>query len=75
MNTLNLQINLSFEQLIDVVRQLSPSEKLKLNDVIWDKNMDIPLEHQILVSDRREKSKADPSRMLDWDVAVKTLKS
>ncbi len=72
MNSLNL--NLSFQQLVDVVKQLSPEDKLKLNDVIWNENVAIPLEHQNLVMDRIEKSKQNPSRMLDWDEASKTLK-
>lgn len=29
MNSLHLNINLSFQQLVEVVKQLSPSEKLK----------------------------------------------
>jgi hypothetical protein len=74
MNSIHLNVNLSFQQLVDVVKQLSPSEKLKLNDVIWNESMDIPMEHQKLVLDRIKKSKANPSRMLDWDEASKTLK-
>lgn len=75
MNSLHLNINLSFQQLIEVVKQLTPSEKLKLNDVIWAEGMDIPIEHQKLVLDRIKKAKKNPSRMLDWDVASKSLKS
>ena len=73
MNNVNLNVNLNFQQLIEVVKQLSPSEKLKLNDVIWEEEMDIPTEHQKLVLDRVQKSKVDPSRMLDWDEAYKIL--
>jgi hypothetical protein len=46
---------------------LSPSEKLKLNEAIWDNDGEIPLEHQQLVNDRIQNSKVNPSRMLDWD--------
>jgi hypothetical protein len=74
MNSLHLNVNLNFEQLLEIVRQLSPSEKLKLNEFIWDERMDIPVEHQKLVLDRIQKSKANPSSMLDWDEASKTLK-
>ena len=74
MNSLHLNINLSFQQLIDVVKQLSPSEKLKLNEVLWNERMDIPEEHQKLVLERKQKSKQNPERMLDWDQASKTLK-
>jgi hypothetical protein len=57
-----------------VVKQLSPVEKVKLNEFIWNEGIDIPIEHQELVQDRIQKSKANPSRMLDWDEASKTLK-
>ncbi len=42
MSNLNLKIDISFQQLTDIVKQLSPSEKLKLNEVIWDENMEVP---------------------------------
>jgi hypothetical protein len=74
MNSLNLNVNLNFQQLIEVVKQLSASEKIKLHEFIWDESMDIPVEHQKLVIDRKQKSKANPARMKDWDKAAKTLK-
>ncbi len=74
MNSLHLNVNFTFQQLVDMVNQLSPAEKLKLNDVIWEGNTDIPIEHQTLVLDRIQKAKQDPSLMLDWDEAAKTLK-
>ena len=75
MSGLQLNINLTFQQLIDVVKQLSPAEKLKLNDAIWDEQMEIPIEHQKLVLDRIVKSKSHPERMHDWDDALKNLTS
>ena len=75
MDSLQLNINLSFQQLLKVVKQLSPSQKLKLNDAIWDDTSEIPVEHQKIVLDRKLKSKLDPSRMLDWEIALKKLKS
>jgi hypothetical protein len=74
MNSLQLNVSLHFQQLLEVVKQLSPSEKMKLNEFIWNENIDIPIEHQELVSDRIQKSRLKPSRMLDWDKASKTLK-
>lgn len=71
MSSLSLKVDLDFQQLLDVVKQLSPSEKLKLNEAIWDNDGEIPLEHQQLVNDRIQKSKANPSRMLDWDEVSK----
>lgn len=75
MTTLNVNINLNFEQLVAAVKQLSPKEKQQLNDILWDENMEIPIEHQRLVLDRITKAKQNPRRLLDWDEAVKTLKS
>lgn len=75
MNTHQLNIDLNFQQLIKIVKQLSPSEKLKLNAVIWDETMEIPLEQQKLVLSRKKKSKINPDRMLDWTEASKKLKA
>lgn len=74
MSGLQLNINLTFQQLVEVVKQLSPAEKLKLNDVIWEGDSDIPIEHQNIVLDRIQKSKENPERLLDWEEAAKTLK-
>ena len=68
MNSLKLNVNLNFQQLLEVVKQLSPTEKVKLNEFIWNDNFDIPEAHQKIVLSRVKKSKANPSRMLDWDV-------
>jgi hypothetical protein len=73
MNNLQLNINLSFQQLVDIVKQLTPSEKLKLNEVIWDEYMEIPIEHQRLVIDRMQKSEANNERLLNWDEVSQTL--
>ena len=74
MDTLQLNVSLNFQQLLEVVKQLSPTEKVKLNEFIWNENIDIPIEHQQLVLDRMQKSKDKPSRMLHWGKASKTLK-
>jgi hypothetical protein len=73
MNSLQLNVNLNFQQLLEVVKQLSPTEKVKLNEFIWNDNIDIPVEHQKIVLDRIKKNKSNPSRMLDWDEVSKTL--
>ena len=73
MNGVQLNINLSFQQLVEVVKQLSPSEKLKLNEVIWSEEMDIPIEHQKIVLDRVQKSKQNPKRLLNWDEVSENL--
>ncbi len=74
MNTVQLNIDLNFQQLVDIVKKLSPSEKLKLNESLWAESMEIPIEQQKLVSDRIKKSKENPERLLDWDSAVRTIK-
>ena len=71
MNT--IQVNIDFKQLADIVKQLSPSEKLKLNDIIWTEQIEIPVEQQKLVLSRVRKSKEHPERLLDWDKVSKTL--
>ena len=75
MNTIQLNIDLNFQQVVKIVKQLSPSEKLKLNEVIWDESMEIPIEQKQLVMSRIQKVKEDPNRMLDWDDALKTIKA
>ena len=67
MDSLSLKVDVDFKQLLKVVKQLSPSEKLKLNDAIWKDDIEIPVEHQKIVLERIQKSKISPERMLDWD--------
>ena len=74
MNNLQLNVSLNFQQLLEVVKQLSPIEKAELNEVIWNEDIGVPLEHQKLVLDRIRKSKENASRMLDWDEVSKTLR-
>jgi hypothetical protein len=69
-----IAVELSFRQLMEAVRQLSPSEKLELSEMIWEEDTIIPLEHQELVNERISKAKANPEILLDWDVVSKSLK-
>jgi hypothetical protein len=71
MNAVNIKI--SFHQVVDMIKQLSPSEKLKINEVIWETDTEIPSEHQLLVMERIKKTKNNPKRMLDWDEVSKNL--
>jgi hypothetical protein len=68
-----IAIELSLQQLKDAVKQLSPAEKLELNEMIWTDDIGIPIEHQEIVNDRIKKAKANPQELLDWEVALKTL--
>jgi hypothetical protein len=73
MSNVQLNISLTFDQLIEAVKQLSPKEKLMLNDAIWDEIMEIPLEQQALVLQRKHDMEENPDNMLDWEEASKTL--
>ena len=75
MNNIQHNKGIDFQALVEKVKQLSPAEKLKLNDVLWNENIEIPVEHQKLVVKRIANSVKSPERMLDWDEALKTLKS
>lgn len=74
MNSISVNINLSFKQLVEAVKQLSPEEKLLLNDILWNESMEIPEEHQTLVLSRKQKADQNPDRLVDWDEALKSLK-
>jgi hypothetical protein len=73
METVKLNIDLSVNQLIEAVKQLSPKDRLKINDAIWNENIEIPVEHQRIVLDRIAKTKTNPERLLDWDEVSQSL--
>ena len=35
-----IHVSLNFQQLLDAVKGLSPKEKLQVNEVLWEENMD-----------------------------------
>jgi hypothetical protein len=70
-----IAVELSFRQLVDAVRQLSPAEKLELNEVLWSEGMSIPAEHQNIVNERISEYRANPDILLDWGTASQDLKS
>ena len=47
-----IAVELSFRQLVDAMKQLSPAEKLELNEVLWSEGTSIPAEHQNIVNER-----------------------
>lgn len=73
METIKLNIDLSVNQLIEAVKQLSPKDRLKVNDAIWNEDIEIPVEHQQIVLERMAKAKTNPERLLDWDEVSKTI--
>jgi hypothetical protein len=73
MNTAKINIQINFQQIKAAVKQLTPAEKLELNELIWNDDTPIPKEHQDLVLDRLAKGIKDPNRLLDWDIVSKNL--
>ncbi len=73
MNTQHIQLNvpLSFKQLIDIIKQLSPIEKQQLSEVLWtEQSVDdvvIPDEHKQIVKQRIKKYENQPNSYLSWD--------
>ena len=66
-----LNIPLSFKQIVDIVKQLSPSEKQQLREVLREEqnieDIAIPEEHKQIVRDRIEKYKKSPDSYLSWN--------
>lgn len=73
MNSQHIQLNipLSFKQVIDIVKQLSPIEKQQLREVLWtEQSVDdavIPEEHKQIVRQRIKKYENQPNSYLSWD--------
>ena len=73
MNVQHVQLNipLSFKQVVDIVKQLSPSEKQQLSEVLWtEQNIDdivIPEEHKQIVRERIKKYENPHGSNLSWD--------
>ena len=73
MRNFHIELSLDFNQVLDILRQLSPAEKMQLNEFIWEEDTEVPLEHQQIVIDRLEERRINPSVMLDWEIVSKTL--
>ena len=73
MNTQHVKLNapISFRQVVDIVKQLSPSEKQQLGEILWaERNIDdivIPEEHRQIVRERIKKYENNPGSYLSWD--------
>jgi hypothetical protein len=73
MNTQHIQLKvpLSVDQLIDIVRQLSPKEKQKLSSVLWDETKEeevfIPEDHKKIVRKRLKRMEESPETSLSWE--------
>jgi protein tyrosine/serine phosphatase len=80
MNTQRIQLNvpLNFNQLIDIVRQLSPKEKQQLSSVLWDEaseeEIDIPESHKKIVRQRLKNMEENPESCLSWEDIERKIK-
>ena len=73
METLKIPTPFNLNEILEAIKQLSPKDRLKVNDVIWNEETEIPTEHQKLVLNRLSKSKKNPERLLNWDDVSKEL--
>jgi len=73
MQTAKIKIGVNFDQIVEAVKQMTPKERLILNDVIWNEDTPIPIEHQQLVMERVKRAREHPETMLDWDKVSKEL--
>jgi hypothetical protein len=68
---IQMNVPVNFRQVVDIVRQLSPSEKQQLGEVLWDEqNLDdivILEEHKQIVRERIKKYENIPDCYLTWD--------
>ena len=66
-----LNISLSFKQVVDIVKQLSPSEKQMLSELLWMEqdihDIVIPEEHKQVVRERIKKYENSPDSYLSWN--------
>lgn len=79
MSTHHIQLNvpLSFKQIVDIVKQLSPEDRIKLQEVLQetsDTDYEIPEEHKNIVRQRIKASKKDTSRPHNWEEVKHKLK-
>ena len=68
---IQLNISLSFKQVVEIVKQLSPSEKQMLSEVLWTEqdinDIVIPEEHKQIVRERIKKYENSPDCYLSWE--------
>jgi Putative addiction module component. len=79
MNSQSVQLNvpLDFNQLISLVKQLSPREKLKLESLIWsetdEKDIEISTTHKQIVFERLQKMNANSAECKSWEDIERNL--
>lgn len=73
MNAQHIQLNvpLNFNQVIDIVKQLSPKEKQQLSEILWAEksaaDIEIPEEHKQIVLKRLKRMEEHPESCLSWE--------
>jgi hypothetical protein len=72
MGAIQINVDLPSHQLLETIRQLSPREKLRINEAIWEMDTDIPLGQQTFVLDRVKSARQNHGRLLDCDEVSKT---
>ena len=75
---IQLKVPLSVNQLIDIVRQLSPKEKQKLSSVLWDETREeeifIPEDHKKIVRQRLKRMEESQVTSLSWEDIERKIK-
>lgn len=75
---IQLKVPLSFNQLVDVVQQLSSKEKLQLSSILWDEikeeEIDISEEHKQIVLQRLSRMEEHPEDCLLWEDIERKIK-
>jgi hypothetical protein len=80
MNTQHIQLNvpLSFKQIIEIVKQLSPNEKQQLSEVLWTEenfnNIVIPENQKKIVRERLKRMEEHPESCLTWEDIERKIK-
>ena len=73
-----LDVLLSFNQLIDIVRQLTPKDKQQLSNVLWEEIREeeivIPEEHKKVVKQRLKRMEEHPESCLRWEDIERKIK-
>ena len=68
---IQLNIPLNFDQLLGLVKQLSPKEKLKLESMIWnetdEENIEISAVQKKIVHERLQQMNSNPTDCKSWE--------
>ena len=75
--SIQLNVPLNFNQLLNLVTQLSTKEKLKLESMIWNEaeaaDIEIPTVQKQIVSERLQKMNEDSAACKSWEEIEQNL--